>query len=331
MGLVLFGVLVVGGFVGAGVALATYASVSSGLPDPTALEKIQLPEQSVVYDRTGKVELARFGEFNREVVTFDEIPPVLVDATTAVEDGSFWDNAGFDTVGIVAAGIDSLRGHPRGASTITQQLVRQRLLTDNGAAETDLSATRKLREIIQSIRVTEAYPGVEGKQRIMAAYLNQNYYGNESYGVAAAAQGYFGVELKDLTLAQAAILAALPKSPSTYDLVQNANVECLDPGAETTERRDLQEVPARRPGRRADRPAPQPGARPHGAGPDAADRGTLTAADFDGRAQRAGHPRPPAVEPVAGVAVRVAGPQGADDAAVRPRRRDLRPGSSAAG
>ena len=157
------------------------------------LEEIQLPEQSVIYDRTGKVELARFGEFNRDVVTFDQIPPVLVDATTAVEDGSFWDNAGFDTIGIVAAGIDSLRGAPRGASTITQQLVRQRLLTENGTAQTDLSATRKLREIIQSIRVTEAYPGVEGKQRIMAAYLNQNYYGNESYGVAAAAKGYFGV------------------------------------------------------------------------------------------------------------------------------------------
>ncbi len=238
MGLVLFAALVVAGIVGAGAALATYASVSSGLPDPTALEKIELPQQSIVYDRTGKIELARFGEFNRQVVTFDEIPPVLVDATTAVEDGSFWDNAGFDTVGIVAAGIDSLRGHPRGASTITQQLVRQRLLSDNGAAVTDLSATRKLREIIQSIRVTETYPGVAGKQRIMAAYLNQNYYGNESYGVAAAARGYFGIDLKDLTLAQAAILAALPKSPSTYDLVQNAVLECLDPGSDPTDTGD---------------------------------------------------------------------------------------------
>jgi peptidoglycan glycosyltransferase len=235
MGLVLFGAFVVAGIVGAGAALATYASITKGLPDPTALEQIELPEQSVVYDRTGKIVLARFGEFNRQVVTFDEIPPVLMDATTAVEDGSFWNNAGFDTVGIVAAGIDSLRGHPRGASTITQQLVRQRLLTDNGAAVTDLSATRKLREIIQSIRVTEAYQGVKGKQRIMAAYLNQNYYGNESYGVAAAARGYFGKDLKDITLAQAAILAALPKSPSTYDLVQNAVVECLDPGADASD------------------------------------------------------------------------------------------------
>ncbi len=235
MGLVLFGALLVAGLVGAGAALATFASISADLPDPTLLEQIELPEQSVVYDRTGKVELARFGEFNRDVVTFDEIPPVLVDATTAVEDGSFWDNAGFDTIGIVAAGIDSLRGAPRGASTITQQLVRQRLLTKSGEAVTELSATRKLREIIQSIRVTEAYPGVEGKQKIMAAYLNQNYYGNESYGVAAAAKSYFGKKLEELTLAEAAILAALPKSPSAYDLVQNEEVECLDPGAETSD------------------------------------------------------------------------------------------------
>ena len=66
----------------------------------------------------------------------------------------------------------------------------------------------------------------------MAAYLNQNYYGNESYGVAAAARSYFGVPLKDITLAQAAILASLPKAPSSYDLVQNAVEECVDPTAD---------------------------------------------------------------------------------------------------
>ena len=241
MGLVLFAALALAGVAGAGVALATFVSISSDLPEPSVLERIELPEQSVVLDRTGKIELARFGEFNREVVTFADIPPVLVDATTAVEDGSFWDNAGFDTIGIVAAALDSLRGQPRGASTITQQLVRQRLLSENGSAQTELSATRKLREIIQSIRVTQAYPGVDGKQRIIAAYLNQNYYGNESYGVAAAAKSYFGVELKDLTLAQAAILAALPKSPSTYDLVQNAELVCLDPGAEESEADECKE------------------------------------------------------------------------------------------
>src|SRR5690349_16733641 len=229
MGLLLFGALVVLGLVGAGAAVAAYTQLSKGLPEPTALEKIVLPEQSVVWDRTHEVELARFGEFNREVVEFKDIPPVLVDATTAIEDSSFWDNAGFDPIGIVAAGVDSLRGRPRGASTITQQLVRQRLLTSDSSAVTELSASRKLKEIIQSIRVTQAYAGPEGKQRIMAAYLNQNYYGNESYGVAAAARGYFGKELKDLTLAQAAIIAAIPQAPSAYDLVRNAEEQCVDP------------------------------------------------------------------------------------------------------
>jgi membrane peptidoglycan carboxypeptidase len=231
MGLVLFGILVLAGFVGAGVALAGYLTLSRDLPDPSLLEQIELPQQSVVYDRTGKIELARFGEFNREVVDYDQIPPVLIDATTAVEDRTFWENAGFDPIGIVSAGLDALRGNARGASTITQQLVRQRLLTENGTAQTQLTISRKLREIIQSIRVTEAYPGVDGKQRIIRAYLNQNYYGDDAYGVAAAARAYFGIDLQDLDLAQAAILAAIPKSPSSYDLVQNAVQECVDPSA----------------------------------------------------------------------------------------------------
>ena len=102
--------------------------------------------------------------------------------------------------------------------------------TDDSAAVTELSASRKLKEIIQSIRVTQAYPGADGKQRIIAAYLNQNYYGNESYGVAAAAQGYFGKALDDLTLAEAAIIAALPQSPSAYDLVRNAEERVPRPG-----------------------------------------------------------------------------------------------------
>src|SRR4029453_12099475 len=82
------------------------------------------------------------------------------------------------------------------------------------------------KEIIQSIRLTQAFPGKVGKQKIITAYLNQNYYGNQTYGVKAAAKAYFGKELKDLTIAEAAILAALPKSPSNYDLVRNAEHRC---------------------------------------------------------------------------------------------------------
>jgi penicillin-binding protein 1A len=105
-------------------------------------------------------------------------------------------------------------GRPRGASTITQQLVRQRLLP----AEAFEGSTydRKIREIIQSIKLTEAFPGEEGKEQIITYYLNQNFYGNQSYGVKAAAKSYFGVPLEELTLAQAAILAATPV-PTRFD------------------------------------------------------------------------------------------------------------------
>ena len=95
-------------------------------------------------------------------MTFDQIPDEMLDATTAIEDKDFWTNPGFDPVGIVSAGLDTLAGEPRGASTITQQLVRARLLP----AEAFEGSTydRKFREIIQSIRLTQAYPGEEGKE-----------------------------------------------------------------------------------------------------------------------------------------------------------------------
>jgi penicillin-binding protein 1A len=241
MGLFLFAVLAVLGTAGAAFAVSEYASLSAGLPDPHQLEQIQLIQQSTVYDRTGKIQLATFGTENRTVLKFDQIPPTIVDATTAVEDFTFWENSGFDPVGILASGVDALRGRPRGGSTITQQLVRQRLLSGNGSAQTEPTVTRKIKEIIQSIRVTQAYPGVDGKQRIMAAYLNQNYYGNDTYGVAAAVKGYFGIDLTDpkqaanLTLAQAAIIAALPQAPDYYDLVQNAQQVCTDPSLDASD------------------------------------------------------------------------------------------------
>jgi len=206
-----------------------YTTLASNLPDPNTLEKYALPEETVVYDRTGKVELARFGDFKREVVTFDEIPKVLVDATTAVEDKTFWDNAGFDPVAIVSAGLDSIRGTSRGASTITQQLVRARLLPQDLVSDPHRTAERKLKEIIQSVRLTQAFPGDAGKQKIITAYLNQNYYGNQTYGVKAAVETYFGIPLDKVDPAQAAIIAGLPKSPSNYDLVRNAIEECKTP------------------------------------------------------------------------------------------------------
>ncbi len=218
---------------GAVFAVGAYNHYAEGLPDPaTALTNIEFEQQTVITDRTG-IELARLGELKREVVTFDQLPGEIIDATTAIEDKDFWSNPGFDPVGIVSAGLDTLSGNPRGASTITQQLVRARLLPAEAFEGTTYE--RKAREIIQSVRLTQAFPGEAGKQQIITAYLNQNFYGNQSYGVAAAAKSYFGKALKDLTLAQDAIIAAIPQSPTKFDLVRNADEICLDKVAEGEE------------------------------------------------------------------------------------------------
>ena len=235
LAIILFVFLAGLGVLGALSAVVAYNVLASGLEDPSALTDYRLPEETVLYDRTGQVELARFGAAKREVVTFDEIPPVLLDATTAIEDKTFWDNAGFDPVGIIAAGLDSFRGNSRGASTITQQLVRARLLDEALVQDPHRTIERKLKEIIQSIRVTQAFQGEQGKRNIITAYLNQNYYGNQTYGVKAAVRAYFGKELKDITPAEAAIIAALPQSPSNYDLVRNAVEQC---GVEVPEGED---------------------------------------------------------------------------------------------
>jgi peptidoglycan glycosyltransferase len=224
--LFLFSTLFLFGAVGLVSAVAAYNYFAADLRPPLeVLGDVKLAEQTVVMDRADKVELARFGEYKREIVTFDEIPAEVVDATTAIEDKTFWENAGFDPVGIVSAGIDTLRGNERGASTITQQLVRGLLLPQEVLEGSRYD--RKAKEIIQSIRLTQALPeGEEGKQVIITAYLNNNFYGNQSYGVKAAAQGYFGKPLEELSLAQAAILAGIPQSPTKFDLVRNAVEVC---------------------------------------------------------------------------------------------------------
>ncbi len=226
LGIILFVFLAGLGAIAAVASIGMYLSLTADLKPASDLTKYTLPQETIIYDRTGKIELARFGDAKREVVQFDEIPKVLLDATTAVEDKTFWDNAGFDPVAIASAALDSLRGSSRGASTITQQLVRQRLLDPTLVQDPHRTAERKLKEIIQSIRVTQHFSGEDGKKQIITAYLNQNYYGNQSYGVKAAVRTYFGIDLAMIDPAQAAIIAGLPKSPSNYDLVRNAIEQC---------------------------------------------------------------------------------------------------------
>jgi len=231
--LFLFASFLVAGFVGFAGVVTAYSHYSQGLPDPKEVfDNLDLAEETRVYDRTGKTQLATFARERRDVVAFDEIPGEVIDATTSIEDKTFWENAGFDPSGIVSAAVDTVTGNARGGSTITQQLVRNRLLPASAFTTT---YERKIREIIQSIRLTQAFPGEDGKRQIVTAYLNDNFYGNNSYGVAAAARGYWGItDLSKLTLAQAAILAAIPQSPTTYDLVRNSVQEELADGSTAT-------------------------------------------------------------------------------------------------
>jgi membrane peptidoglycan carboxypeptidase len=221
LGTLLLAVALLGTGVLGAAGVVTVASInvlSQDLPDPSGLATLAFDQPTIVYDRTGKVELARFQRVKRTVVGYHDLPPLVLDATTTAEDRTFWENDGFDVTAMVAAAIETAQGNGRGASTITQQLVRARLLPADVVEPGADVYLRKAKEVIQSARVTSAFPGQTGKQQIITAYLNQNFYGHDAYGIAAAAQVYFGVkDLAKLTPAQAALLAALPQSPSTLD------------------------------------------------------------------------------------------------------------------
>jgi membrane peptidoglycan carboxypeptidase len=225
--LFLLGMFFATGLVGVGAAVEVYAKYNADLKDPkAALEALDFHQQTVLYDRTGTIQLAAFGSENRRVLKFTEIPNTILDTTTSTEDKTFWSNTGFDPAAILAAFRDALSGKPRGASTITQQLARQ---VPDLLPPTTSTLDRKIKEIIQSVRLTDEFPGDAGKQTIITDYLNLNFYGNQSYGIAAAVQGYFSItDLSQLTLAQAAILAGILQAPSAYDLVANSVPQAND-------------------------------------------------------------------------------------------------------
>ena len=237
-GSLLAGVTVVG-------TVAAVAALSSDLPDPTNLGALTFAQPTTVYDRTGKIQLGRFQREQRRVVSYEEVPKLVLDATTTAEDRTFWENSGFDPAAILGAVADNAAGtSDRGASTITQQLVRARLLPEDVIAPGANRYLRKAKELIQSSRLTAAYPGEAGKERIITAYLNEIFYGHDAYGIAAAARIYFGVsDLSKLTIAQAALLAGLPKSPSNFDPYRFATPDkkgrlVVDPQSPPVVRRD---------------------------------------------------------------------------------------------
>src|SRR5438270_4486403 len=211
---VLTAVLLAGfAFVGVAVA-ATVGYFASDLPSASDLATVPVPLATHIYDRSGEHLLYTLADERRELISLDAVPEKMQQATIAIEDKTFWTNPGVDVGGIVRAiQVNSSSGRiAQGASTITQQLIKTRLLGD------EPTVTRKIKEAILAIEATRTF----SKQQILEMYLSQIFYGNQAYGLKAAAKTYFGIaDLNQLTLGQMALLAGLPQAPSDYDPVQN--------------------------------------------------------------------------------------------------------------
>jgi len=184
-------------------------SVIVPIPSISDFQNREVAQSTKIYDRTGNVLLYDVhGEEERTSIPLDQISPYIQQATIAIEDQSFYSNSGIDPLSIIRALWADLTSasYAQGASTITQQVVKNALLT------TDKTLTRKIEEIILALRLTRAY----SKDQILNAYLNEAPYGGPIYGAEAASQYFFGVDASQVDLAQAAYLAALPQAPTFY-------------------------------------------------------------------------------------------------------------------
>ncbi len=187
---------------------ALFLWYSRDLPTPGKLITSKYNEATRIYDRKGILLYSVFEDENRTYVTLNKIPKELQEATIATEDETFYENNGFSPIGWLRAARDSLmeRQISGGGSTITQQLVKNVLLTN------EQSLPRKIKELILAIQVDQRY----SKDEILEMYLNNIPYGGTAVGVEAASEQYFGKKAKDLSLSEAAFLAGLPQSPSYY-------------------------------------------------------------------------------------------------------------------
>jgi len=189
------------------------------LPDPTNFGQRILNQSTKIYDRTGKVLLYEIhGEEKRTFIPLSEIPDYVKKATIAIEDENFYNHPAFDWKALIRAILVNLKEgrFAQGGSTITQQVVKNTYLSP------EKTLSRKIKEIILAVKLEKNYT----KDEILEIYLNQIPYGSNAHGIEAAAQTFFNKSAKDLTLAESAILAALPKAPSYYSPYGN-NQEAL--------------------------------------------------------------------------------------------------------
>jgi penicillin-binding protein 1A len=201
------------GLIGAGFAalMIAVAMAYPNLPDVTGLADYR-PNLPLRVFATGGELIGEFGQERRNLTPFDDIPPVMINAVLAIEDARFFEHSGVDYRGIVRAALANLSdARSQGASTITMQVARNVYLTN------DKSYLRKFYEVLLTFKLERLLT----KEQILEIYMNQIFLGHRSYGFAAAAQTYFGKSLQELSIAEAAMLAGLPKAPSAFNPIAN--------------------------------------------------------------------------------------------------------------
>ncbi len=200
-------ILLSAAFIAGGLVALWAASLK--LPDLRSFEERRVEQSTKIYDRTGTVLLYDLHEnVRRTVVPFSEISRHAKNATVAIEDAEFYEHRGIRPLAILRATLVNIGalGFSQGGSTITQQVVKNAVLTK------DKTPSRKLKEWVLALKLERALP----KEEILALYLNETPYGGSMYGIEEASQSFFGKSARDLTLAEAAYLAALPQAPTYY-------------------------------------------------------------------------------------------------------------------
>ncbi|MEG2582678.1 MAG: penicillin-binding protein 1A [Comamonas sp.] len=207
----LFGLAVAGALAIAMVIAVALAMAYPNLPDVSELADYRPKLPLRVYSAEGAL-IGEFGEERRTLTPIDEIPKVMVDAVLAIEDTRFFEHGGVDYKGMLRAALANLgKVKSQGASTITMQVARNVYLS------TEKTYTRKIYEVLLTFKLEHLL----SKEKILEIYMNQIFLGHRAYGFAAASEVYFGKPLKDVTIAEAAMLAGLPKAPSAYNPISN--------------------------------------------------------------------------------------------------------------
>ena len=208
----LLGIALTGAIAGGVTAGTAWYFLSPGLPSVEHMQDVPLQVPLRIYSRDARL-IAQLGEYRRIPVQYSDIPAVVVQAVLAAEDDRFFEHPGFDYEGLMRAGSNLVLTGSRtqGGSTITQQLARAYFLSP------ERTFVRKAKELLLALQIEQAF----SKEDILALYLNKIFFGQRAYGIAAAAEVYFGKSLDQLSVAEAATIAGIPKAPSLLNPVSD--------------------------------------------------------------------------------------------------------------